>query len=186
MTKIGGRAGADKLISGEWVVGEPAKMQNGADTREIIAGLLRRDGAPIPVPGHERFVTRDRFAVGQSGQVPLSYIGDDFTANFLDLFEDGVGPGTLNQYTLVKSTIDGPIFDALGGRDTARIALAHAYEFLSVADRTRWYFFYVADAAGALWAIDAYWRDEGWDLEAYSVTYPRGWRGGGCIVSTSR
>jgi len=28
-----------------------------------------------------------------------------------------------------------------------------------------------------------YWRDHGWDMEAYSVTYPRGWRAGGHIVS---
>lgn len=149
----------------------------------IVAGLLRNVGDPIEVSAPDRFVARDSFVVDRNGELPISLIGEDFTAHFLGLVEERAGTATIQQRILIEGTIDGPIFTALGGEERARLALAHVFAFLKGADRDRWYFFYVADTAGKLWAVDTYWRDGGWDLEAYSVTYPRGWRGGGCVVS---
>ncbi|MDG2534179.1 hypothetical protein P6144_11005 [Sphingomonas sp. HITSZ_GF] len=145
--------------------------------------LMQVVGAPVPVPAAERFVAREHFVVGHDGALPISLLGDDFLTHFLPLVEEDVAASTLYQRVLVKSTIDAPIFLALGGEDAASVPLAHLFAFLKTADRGKWYFLYVRDVASQLWAIDTYWRDGGWDMEAYSVTYPRGWRGGGHVVS---
>jgi hypothetical protein len=152
--------------------------------RELIADLLEPVGEPVAMCADMRFIARDRFLLDRGGELPISYIGDDFTAHFLDLIEEGVEAAALQQYRLTKGAVDALIFAALGGQDRARIALAHLHHFLKTADRAHWFFFYVTDASGMLWAVDAYWRDHGWDLEAYSVTYPRGWRSGGRVVSS--
>lgn len=182
MSRIGGMNGLYKLLSGEWIVGEPAGIQKTTGS-EIIADLLEVVGDQVKIAARERFIARDSFAPGGNGELPISLLGDDFTENFLGLVEEGVKPADLRQYKLVKSTVDGPIFVALGGESKAKVALAHVFDFLKTADRARWFFFYVTDVNGILWAIDTYWRDDGWDIEAYSVTYPRGWRGGGRVVS---
>ena len=185
MDKIGGVDGVERLIAGTWIVSEPASpTAAGANTNQrIVAGLLRCIDDPIEVSAPRRFVARDAFVADRDGELPISLIGEDFTTHFLGLVEEDVGAATIRQRILIKGSIDRPIFDALGGPDGARIALAHVFAFLKGADRERWYFFYVADTTGNLWAVDTYWRDGGWDIEAYSVTYPRGWRGGGCVVS---
>ena len=184
--KVGGIDGLKKLLADEWVVGEPANfLKNGArgTSGEVVADLLEVVGQPVELPAAERFVARDKFVVDSAGELPLTYVGEDFTEKFLGVVEEGVTTARIQPYKLVKATIDGPIFSALGGEGGAKIALAHLFEFLKTADRSSWYFFYVVDAAGSLWAVDTYWRDGGWDLESYSVTYPRGWRGGGHVVS---
>lgn len=179
MNRIGGRDALEKLIAGEWTVCKSAE----AAPVTVVADLLAVIGEPLAAPAIEHFVARDKFVPGTAGDLAIRYVGEDFTTHFLDVVEETVPAASLRQYELVKSSIDGPIFTALGGEGEARIALAHLYEFLKGADRAKWFFFYVADAAGSLWAVDAYWREHGWDLEAYSVTYPRGWRGGGRVVS---
>jgi hypothetical protein len=143
--------------------------------------LLQVVGEPVPVPAVDRFVAAEQFVIG--GALPISLLGDDFIENFLPLIEQDVAATMLHQRVLVKSTIDAPIFVALGGEDAASVPLAHVFAFLKTADRGKWFFFYVRDVAGQLWAVDTYWRDRGWDMEAYSVTYPRGWRSGGHVVS---
>jgi hypothetical protein len=160
-----------------------SERDTGVEAAMVAGGLLEIVGEPVYLPAAGRFVARDKFVAYRAGELPIRYLGDDFTAHFLDVIERQVPAETLYQYRLVRSSVDGPIFAALGGEHGARIALAQIYEFLKTADRGQWFFFYVADAAGELWAVDTYWREQGWDLEAYSVTYPRGWRGGGRVVS---
>lgn len=183
MNKIGGMDGLRKVLSGEWIVGVPGGVPGGEPVAEATKNLLELDGQPVRVPASERFVARDKFRIDRDGELPISLIGEDFIAHFLDLVETDVAATTLKQCVLVEGTIDAPIFHALGGEENAKVPLAHVFAFLKVADRSKWYFFYVADSAGQLWAVDTYWRDGGWDIEAYSVTYPRGWRGGGRVVS---
>lgn len=155
------------------------------DHDRFVSELLERAGEPVEVCAPARFVARDRFMVNRGGELAISYLGEDFTRHFLGLVEENAGTAILMPRALLKSSIDAPIFAALGGERKVRIALAHLFAFLKTADRARWFFFYVADTDGKLWAVDTYWRDEGWDIEAYSVTYPRGWRSGGCVVSNS-
>lgn len=153
-----------------------------AEIAQDMSELMQVVGGPVAVPAVARFAAAEHFLVGGS-DLPISLLGEDFLAHFLPLVEADVAASTLYQRVLVKSTIDAPIFVALGGEDAASVPLAHLFAFLKTADRDKWYFFYVRDVAGQLWAVDTYWRDNGWDMEAYSVTYPRGWRGGGHVVS---
>jgi hypothetical protein len=149
----------------------------------INSGFLELIGDSVEVSAIRRFVARDKFVIDRAGELPITYVGEAFTENFLGLVEEGLKTSQLRQRRLLESSVDGPIFSALGGETEAKIPLAHVFEFLKTADRSRWFFFYVADVSGNLWAIDTYWRARGWDLEAYSVTYPRGWRAGGHVVS---
>lgn len=181
LDKIGGMDGVAKLLSGEWIVGEPDKIVGAR--REIGTDLLELVGEPVEFPAVERFVVRDKFVVDREGELPLSYVGEDFASRFYGIIEEGIGAATLQLYRLVRSSIDGPLLSALGGEGEARIALAHLFAYLKIADRSKWHFFYVTDAEGMLWAVDSYWRDDGWDIESYSATYPRGWRGGGHVVA---
>jgi hypothetical protein len=173
--------GVGKLLSGEWIAGEPDKVAS--TCRKIIADLLELVGDPVELPSVDRFVVRDKFQVDREGELPLSYVGEDFTGRFYGIVEEGIGAAPLQLYRLVRSSIDGPILSALGGEGETRIALAHLFAYLQIADRSKWHFFYVTDAEGMLWAVDSYWRDNGWDIESYSATYPRGWRGGGHVVA---
>ena len=156
------------------------------ETVKVIAPLLEAVDAPVAVPAVARFAVRDKFVVGRDGELPIRYIGEDFAAKFGTIVEQGVEAGSLQQHRLVEASIDAPIVEALGGERAADTPLAHLFAFLKSANRSRWYFFYVADPAGTLWAVDTYWRDGGWDMEAYSATYPRGWRGGGHVVARSK
>lgn len=181
--KVGGPFGAEKLLSGEWVVGTAAQVTPALP--ETGGALLAPVSPPVQVPAIDRFTACEHFLVDREGELPISYIGEDFEEHFLDLIEENAGSVSLVPRMLMRGTIDAPIFETLGGENGARVSLAHLFGFLKYADRTRWYFFYVADTAGKLWAVDTYWRDRGWDMEAYSVTYPRGWRRGGCVVSAA-
>ena len=156
---------------------------NPTDLSSVANDLLRSIGQPVPVAATARFVVREKFVVDCNGELPITYVGEGFVEQFFDLVEERVEAVALRKYRLLKASIDDPIIAGLGGAGSARIALAHLFEYLKSADRDAWYFFYVTDARGKLWAVDTYWRDGGWDLEAYTVTYPRGWRGGGHVVS---
>jgi hypothetical protein len=42
---------------------------------------------------------------------------------------------------------------------------------------------HVDDAGNVLWALFGFWYDDGWGVEAHSVSRPSGWRGGREFVS---
>ncbi len=67
---------------------------------------------------------------------------------------------TVRQRKLLRRSVDTPILAALGDKDVAKIvrarmALAHVFSFLKTADRSKWFIFYVADAKGNVWAVNA-------------------------------
>src|SRR5262245_48614688 len=101
--------------------------------RKRIAGLLEVIGEAVEISAVRHFVARDKFVVDRKGELPITYIGEAFTSNFLGLVEKGVKRRELNQYKLLESSIDRRIFSALGGKRRARIALANVFEFLKVA-----------------------------------------------------
>lgn len=185
MNKVGGMDGLKKVLSGEWIVGEPGKVGKRAAgvSRKVPADLLLLVGEPIPVPATECFIARDKFVIDRNGELPISYLGDNFKDNFLDVIEGDVKAADLKQRKLLKRSIDGPILSALGGQGKAKVALAHVFEFLKVADRSQWFIFYVEDAKGTVGAVGAYWSDRGWRVSAHSVEDTREWRGGLRVVS---
>lgn len=180
--KLGGQTGVEKVLSGEWIVGEPAKIAKraAAASKKVLTGLLELYGEAVSVPANDHFVARDKFVIDRNGELPISYLGDNFKSNFLGVTELNVKAVTLKQRKLLKRSVDGPILSALGGVEKATIKLANVFEFLKTADRSKWFIFYIADTN---WAVYAFWSDHGWDVEALSVTSPCEWFGGGLVVS---
>jgi len=187
--KLGGEEGVDRLLAGELIITErgnlatPAKSVKKRSPRPAPSDLFEQIGEPVSVPSSDRFVARDKFVVDRNGELPISWLSDNFQTNFLDLVEENVPAVSLKQRKLKKRSLDGPIISALRGKKRARVALAHAFNFLKVADRSRWYIFYILDSKGVLWAVRACWSDDGWYVHAYSVEDPREWLAGNHVVS---
>ena len=49
------------------------------------------------------------------------------------------------------------------------------FDYLKTGNRKLWLVFYVADVKGVVWAVRADWDDDGWDIEASSVSNPGKW-----------
>lgn len=182
---VGGADAVRRILRGECVVSVEAKNK---DSRTVLADLLEEVGDPVNVPATKRFVARDKFKVDRNGELPISYLGDNFRKHFLDVLEKNVAATTLKQRKLLKSSVDARILAALGDRDLAKIenartALSQVFNYLKKADRSRWFIFYVADAKGTVWVVRASWDCVGWGVEASSVSYPGEWSGARYVVS---
>lgn len=178
---VGGSDVVRQILRGEMVVKVEAKPCP-------VVRLLEEVGTPIELTAVARFVARDKFVADVNGELPISYLGDNFRANFLDVVETDVPAVTLKQRKLLKSSVDAPILAALGGEDPrkvekARVALAHVFSYLKSADRSLWFIFYVADAKGTVWAVGASWDGGGWLVGAFPVSYPVEWDAGIRVVS---
>ena len=90
---------------------------------------------------------------------------------FLLLIEEDVKPIILRQCKLAQCSSDGPVLTALGGEDRAKIALAHMCGFLKTADKTDFFFFFVANSKGIVWDVDAHYNRsrDAWNLDAVMV-----------------
>lgn len=170
---IGGAEVVRQILCGELVVKIEEKPRP-------VERLLEEVGTPTELAAVAKFVAREKFVVNTKGELPISYLGDNFKANFLDIVETDVSAVTLKQRKLLKPSVDRPILAALGDEDPtkvekARIALAYVFNYLKAADRSLWFIFYVAGAKGVVWAVNAYWDDGGWNLDAFPVSSPRGW-----------
>lgn len=158
--------------------------------RKILAGLLELIGEPVKLPACTRFVARDKFVknTDATAELLISYMGENFHNNFLDVVEKNVKPATLKQRKLLNGSVDTPILSALGDKDPgnikkAKTALAHVHNFLKTADSNRWYIFYVADKNGTVRAVFAYWSGGGWFVSASAVADPSGWNVNRVVVS---
>ncbi|HEX8946981.1 MAG TPA: hypothetical protein VF829_02095 [Candidatus Paceibacterota bacterium] len=192
---VGPMNAAAKIMAKQMGTDDPDEVWRGINsgeyqivktTRVVLAGLLEEEGT-IELPAHKRFVVRENFVENTDSAVPISYLGDNLKANFLDLVEENVPAMTAKRRKLLKALVDEPIVNALGDTidkiEKARMALAHVFDTLKTADRSKWYIFYVADKNATVWAVNAYWRDVGWRVEANSVRRPRRWIVGDCVVS---
>ena len=153
------------------------------------AEQLLRFESVVPIPNWSTtFVARECFVVNidSTNEYPVSYMGTNFQAWFLDKVEEPAGGTALQVHELLKASKDAPIIKALGGEDQVESTLQEMYTVLKSADRKKWYIFYVKDAAGVLRAVSAYWYDDGWNLGAYSVGPPLEWRAGDRVVSRKR
>jgi len=181
--KVGGEDAVRRILRGELIVGEPKNVTalKRTTSQKVLAGLLELVGEPLKLGAVKSFKV-EKFRIDRNGELPISYIGDDLKTHVLKVLgsEIDAKPITLKQRKLLKMSVDGPILDALGGHDKARISLAHAFEFLKTADKTKWYLFYIE---GTDWVLSAVWNVDGWNLEAYSVTSPLEWSGGAVVVS---
>jgi len=153
------------------------------------ASLYTIVGEPILVAGSAHFVARDKFVEDFDGELPIGRLGPAFKKCYLSVVEENVAGAHLKQRRQMYYAADGPALAAVGDADlhrinTARIALAHMFEFLKMAEHNQTtYRFYVADQYRIVMAVTALHqefddgrdhstRGYGWDIECYSVFFP--------------
>ena len=168
-------------------------LQAGIEGRfSVVRSSLLKPLGTVPVPYVHKFVARRNFIVDTSaGASPkISYLSDNFPGWFGDKVEK-VPSGTLQYAELLKSSVDGPILAELG--NTAEVTLANIFALMerqpngekagALFTNGRANIFYVKDVGGTLRAVDVYWRGDGWDVNAYSVSSPDRWRDGNRVFS---
>ena len=121
----------------------------------------------------------EEFVIGKNN---IGWIGSNFKEHFHKLtFEESNGEG-LTTHRLGKSMRDCEIISELKPES---ISLGDVLAFLKKADHSEWYIFYVNDEQGVLWAVHANWNadNDGWNVEAFSVTLPLEWYADFQVVS---
>ncbi|MBU6321697.1 MAG: hypothetical protein KGI78_03115 [Patescibacteria group bacterium] len=148
----------------------------------------------IEAPAVAEFDGAEKFVPGQTVDGVKFYrsFGHNFT-KLLRKKEVNVPAATLSVDQLTRRSRNWPIIEERAGADheaakkKIATALAHVFYTLKMADKRKWYVFYVLDEEGTLWAVFAHWFDwhgvAGWGLEASSVGLPFDWREGGLVVS---
>ncbi len=177
VNKLGGMDGVNRFLRGELEVKEYS--------------LLRRIKT-VPVPAQKRFVAKDHFVVnaGEDARVKISYLGDNFCANFLDKIENPAEEKSLAVSKLLKKSLDLPILGELG--DKAETQLSQMFALMSeqpdgeggtLLTNGAANIFYIRDKNNKFWAVYCYWVGDGWCAFAGSVEYPYEWLGGGRVFS---
>lgn len=123
--------------------------------------------------------TKEAFIEGKNN---IGWVGSTFKEKFYDtsfIVKEAEG---LQTKTLERSMNDREILAELKPQ---AVTLGDVLVFLSKANKSDWYIFYVNDTKGTLWAVSARWFSGygGWFVEAYSVGGPGGWSGGYRVVS---
>ena len=154
-----------------------------------VGQLLKRSGT-IRVSGAKRFVARGAFGPDNPAGVKF-WLNENFKNNFLGKVEEGVPAAELAVQTLTKASRDSLIMDELG--DKKETFLSYLYELTSCQPRGEkgdlsidWvYIFYIRDATGVIWAVDASWNSDfrEWYVLADPVSSPVVWRSGPQVVS---
>ncbi len=135
------------------------------------------------------FIAKDHFVVNTKKNAPvkISYLGDNFKAQFLGKEEQPFAGSTLNYGKLSRSSVDGPIIAALGGEEKAETTLTELFSLMEAQKNgedglllTNGYanIFYIKDVTGVLCAVSAGWGGDGWSVSAIVVTDPCEWLGG--------
>ena len=144
-----------------------------------------------------KFVAKEKFVINTKRNAPvkISYLGDNFTAWFLNddgKTEDPISEQTLRYHKLRKSSVDGPIIEELGGEDKALTTLSEMFSLMEkqkhgedgVLLNNGWAnLLYIKDSAGVLRSVSVYWGDDGWFVDACSVERPDAWYGGNQVFS---
>ncbi len=173
------------FLCGEATV-EVETGKSASDT--VLGGFLKETGDPIGLPSVKRFAVRDKLRIDVNSELPIIYLDSELRIGFPDLVEENVPAMTVRQHRLLRSSMDRSILADLGDRNfpeirKARVSFAHVFEFLKVADRSKDFIFYVENARGLAYAINAFWFRKGWNIKASPVSYPRVWCPGNYIIS---
>ncbi len=137
----------------------------------------------------EKFIARDHFILNTSkkAKVKISYLGENFTENFLGKVEEPFAGSVLYYWKLKKSFVDTPIIAELSGEKKAETSLTELWAMLGKQPHggdgallINGYanIFYIRGARLVLWAVLCRWSDDGWDVSAYPVTAPYSWHAG--------
>lgn len=147
----------------------------------------------VKVTAVEKFIAADKFKAGQTidGVKYCPSFGDNFTKYVLPKVEENVGAADLRVHKLLRDSKDLGIRAEIG-EDKEETSLAHLHQCLKqqgngeegVLLTNGWAnIFYIRDTEENLWAVDAYWYDDGWRLYARSVEFPFAWVAGYQVFS---
>lgn len=187
INKIGGEDAFMRLLAGELniVPAEPKKLLEFVTTTSVAAV--------------ESFKASDNFKVDtKKTAVRIAWIGDNFKEYFLDKIEGASEAADIKVHKLLRTARDLPKNDEPGIipelADQHEITLGQLFSLLqkqgkgetgSLLVNEYANIAYIRDINGILWAVSARWnsRSVGWLVEADSVEYPDGWRGGRQVFS---
>lgn len=166
----------------------PAQSQ---DDQTSSIGLTRLLGT-VMVRGTQRFVAARNFreSTARDAPVKIVWLGRNFRRHFLSKIEEHVRPAEIGIHRLSRSARDGAIIADIGERHETR--LAHLWRLLMrqpngergpLATDAVPNVFYIRDAEGTLWAVDAVWSGAGWEIGASAIDDPRPWGSGRQIMS---
>ncbi|MDE1988216.1 MAG: hypothetical protein KGJ58_03535 [Patescibacteria group bacterium] len=195
--------------------------QDGSQWEEELKRFLRKEScwsngevaqAPAPKPRTDllelvstivipattgKLVAKERFVINTKRNAPvkISYLGDNFTAWFLNgdgKIEDPISEQTLRYAKLRKASVDSPIIEELGGEAKAETTLSEMFSLMEkqkhgeegVLLNNGWAnLFYIKDVAGVLRAVRVLWCGGGWFVRARSVEDPSRWGDGSQVFS---
>lgn len=179
----------EKLTDQEWVEAAKRFLRKENPWPQVLKSLLKLV-TYVEVSGSNKFVAADNFKIGNAG---VTYLGEDFKTNFLGKVEENVTDATLVIHQLEKASPDKDILSELGN-NRKETFLAYLFELLkkqSEGETGRLLtnghvnIFYIRDAKGNLWAVNARWGsiNRGWSVCAISVGGPDRWGSGGQVLS---
>jgi hypothetical protein len=144
-----------------------------------------------------KLVAKEKFVrdTGRKAKVKISYLGDNFTAWFLNgdgKTEDPITEQTLRYHKLRQSSVDGPIIAELGGEAKAETTLSEMFTLMEKQGKSEdgvllnngwWNIFYIRDQNGVLRMVFVSRHDGGWHVHALSVENPHRWHDGRQVFS---
>ena len=165
-----------------------------AEVPKEIEKLLDFVGTSTIPARTEKFIARDHFIIDttEKAKVKISYLGDSFKTNFLGKVEEPIVETVMRFGKLLKSSVDNPIINELGGEEKAESALAEMFSLMEMQPNgedgvllTNGYLniFYTRNGAGVLWAVRCSWHVGGWSVVANSVGAPGEWYDGRQVFS---
>lgn len=145
---------------------------------------------------YEKFVTRDKFVVDDSGyaKVKISYLSELFIDWFIDKTEEPIQGSNIIAHDISRASFDPLIISELGGEAKAETLLTelfwlierqgHGEKGLLCTTNTKANVFYVRDIKGVLRAASCRWVcDTSWQLHACSVVRKCEWSVGHRVFS---
>ena len=172
------------MVGGEEMV--DALIQGRAKLEVKLVQILNWIGTTTISATTEKFVAKDKFRK-DSKEVKFYGIWNNFTEWFLSgngKIEEPIDEKELRYGKLIKSSVDGPIVEELGGEAKAETTLTELHDLLKKQANgeegdllTNGYanIFYVKDTSGVLRAVIVGWCDAGWHVDAHSVEDPNVW-----------
>lgn len=153
------------------------QIKRGALTIVVQAASLLRRLSTAFTPACRKFVAAEHFVINTSENAKVN-LGDNFKINFWQKVERNI-PGTILVISdLTKNSPDAPILEELGNRaETTLSQLWHLLMLQSNGEEGGFLLvngsanvFYIKDAGGKLWAVDARWSPDGcWRVGLCSV-----------------
>jgi hypothetical protein len=151
---------------------------------ELATALLAPLGSAFVPADTAPVIIRDCFK--KTTGVRISTIFAEFKNRFFDKTESPTAEVAYGKYKLLSISPDGPIIAELGGASkvegtfTAALALLQGQPkgeagFLQTNGYAN--IFYAKDKKGELCAIRIGWTNDGWVVDAMSVTDPQAWHG---------